>query len=126
MSDLRITAEMTGDQAEDTSRRAKTITLAVDNARIDPLIKLKMALGRAYSDIHAGDHRPAVVQRLRDTLADPEVAAIAAGHHRHLAEVVRARTVGERCGDYVSKVHHAILTDALALPAPQPEPPDAA
>lgn len=117
MSDLHISTEMTGDRGEDTARRAGTYAEAIKFATDDPLIKLRMALGRAYSDIHAGELRPEIVKRLRALLEDPEIAAVAPGYHQKLAEIVRVRSVGERCGDYISKIHHQILGEALVQEA---------
>jgi len=80
----------------------------------DLLIKLKMALGGAYSDIHAGDLRRDVVRRLSALFAEDGMREVAVRHRAYLSGLVRARTVGERCGDYVSKIQHQLLAEALA------------
>ena len=112
-SDLHISAEMTGDRAEDTDRRAQAYGIALEHARTDPLITLKMALGKAYSDVHAGDVRTDIIKKLRKWLAEPGMQEVAVKHCAHLSALVRARTIGERCGDYVSKVQLQLLKDAM-------------
>lgn len=137
---FHLKAEMTGNRAEDTSRRADALGIALMHAATDsrfraamgspevpetPFKWFKLALGRAYSDVHSGLPRSQVVRRIREMLdAEPELLTAAREHHPKLAEIVRARTVGDRCGDHISQVQLELLTDAFALPA-KPKPGDA-
>jgi len=122
-SDLHMSVEMTGDRRENTSRRAAAFETAINHAASDPGIKLRMALGAAYSDLHAGITRHVIVTRLRDLLADPAIAAAALPYHAKLSQAVIARTKGQLCGDYISKIQLELLSEALA---PEEEPPHAA
>ena len=140
-SDLHISVEMTGDREEDTQRRASAYATAIlhavssphlrekmgmDPEPADPLTRLRMALGAAYSDLIIGLGPRVIIQRLRDLIKDDSIAAVARTHKVHLASVVASRTRGDLCGDHVGKVQLELLTAALAE-LPQLEgPPDAA
>jgi hypothetical protein len=141
-SDLHMSVEMTGDQAEDTRRRAlayaTAITHAVSNPAIrekmgmetptDPQRRLRLALGAAYSDLYMGIGRQVIIRRLRDLLEEPEIAGVKLAHHSHLTSIVASRSRGNLSGDHISKIQLELLTEALGETPDQtnPEPPDAA
>jgi hypothetical protein len=139
MSDFHLKVAMSGDRKEDTRRRGEALGLALMHAATDPEIRAKMgasplseeldprkklisALGRAYSDIYLGVHRQVVIKRLRDLIRS-DLNEIAQKHHQHLSELVRARSIGDRCGDFISKVQLELLSEAIT---PEELPPDAA
>jgi hypothetical protein len=116
-SDRRIEVEMTGNRGEDFRRRQVAAQHALLDVAQDPLVKLRMALGRAYSNLHMPDtSRPAVVAELRQVIADPAVSGIVPGYHRQLTETVAARTSGNRCGCQISADQLALLSEALPRP----------
>ena len=134
---FHLEAKMSGDRAEDTSRRAEAFGIALMHAATDPQFRaamgspelpetpfkrFKLELGRAYSDLHAGLPRSQVTRRLRELMdSHSEMLAAAKEHHPRLAEIVRARTIGARCGDHISQTQLDLLTDALTLPAAPPK-----
>ena len=76
------------------------------------ILEFNQAVGEAYTKAHAGDRHGAVVH-LRQRFADPRVRDAASKHAARIAEVVRARSQGARCGCYVTKFTHDLLTEAL-------------
>jgi hypothetical protein len=125
---FRLKAEMTGDRAEDTSRRADAFAVALTHAATDPAFRaamglpegpaddpvkqLKFALGHAYSDAQQGVARLEIMARLREVIAEVG-PAVTQGRLAQLDEIVTARSRGERCGDHVSKVQLELLREAL-------------
>lgn len=55
----------------------------------------------------------AALQRIRDAVQDGETKTALLDEVARLGEVVRARSMGGRCGCHVSKVCHDLLTEAL-------------
>jgi hypothetical protein len=74
------------------------------------VLEFNQAVGMAYTKAHAGDRHGAVAL-LRERFAQaPDTAK---KHAEKIAEVVRARSQGGRCGCYITKFTHDLLTDAL-------------
>lgn len=113
MSDFKLSGEMTDDPGENTKRRAQVFDLALNHAAQDPSIALKMALGLAYSESHKTLSRQPVIKELGRLLRRPDIAAIAPQYAANLENVVKSRTIGNRCGDYVSKVQFELLSEAM-------------
>lgn len=76
------------------------------------ILALNQALGEAYALHHAQD-RPAAVELLRAASADPEFRALAEQKRRDLAAVVKARSLGGRCGCTLSETTHSLIAEAL-------------
>lgn len=77
-------------------------------------MKLKQALGRSYSDQHLGEYRGQIIRRLSQLIGEPGMISVARQHHANLHNIVKSRSIGNRCGDYVSKVQFDLLSQALA------------
>lgn len=121
---IKILVEKTGDPAENKERARQALEYGVNAAASDPGVLIRMALGRAYSDLHTnGIPRSQVVEHLRDLFADDMLHEAALAYQQRLLLLVAGRTKGDRCGDYVGKVQLELLTEVLM---PTPERPDAA
>jgi hypothetical protein len=114
--DRHVEVEMTGDRSEDARRRAAAAQVTLIEIAQDPLVKLRMALGRAYSDCQSGVPAALAAATLRAVVEEDAVAAVAPGYLRALADTVAARSVGEDCGCHISKVQLALLLEAMARP----------
>lgn len=115
---IHLEVEMTGDRRENTRRRAAAMEYGLKAAARDPLVALSMALGRAYSEAHAGEARGLVIQRLRDLVSDPLVRSAAIGLQTRLRERVAARTRGDKCGDYIGQFQLELLDEVLIQEGP--------
>jgi hypothetical protein len=76
-------------------------------------IELHHALGSAYTRAHVGADRHGAVAELRNRLGTESARRIAREHLTKLAETVRARTRGGRCGCIVTQTAHDLLSEAL-------------
>ncbi len=110
-----MTVEMTGDRRIDTERRAAAIGAALQEAVIDPLVELRMALGQAYSGLRSfGQSHAEVVAGLRKLLADkPALLDVARGYRATLAGFVAETSVGNRSRCVISQTQLEILDQAL-------------
>lgn len=119
---IHLDVEMTGDRRENTRRRAQAMEYALKTAAVDPMTRVRMALGGAYSQAHMGVPRTRIVHDLRQLLLDdPSLHAAAVGRQTQLRDVVAARTRGDKCGDYIGQFQLELLDEVLT-----PEGPDAA
>ena len=122
---IRIRVERTSDPAENKERARAALEYGIKAAASDPGVLIRMSLGRAYSDLHTnGLTRTQVVEQLRNLLADEPLHGAAWIYHANLTSVVRARTNGDRCGDYIGRFQLELLTEVLN-PITE-DPPDAA
>lgn len=74
------------------------------------ILEFNQAVGEGYAKAHAGD-RHGAVSLLRERFAADQQAA--KRHAKKIAEIVRARSQGARCGCYITKFTHDLLTEAL-------------
>jgi hypothetical protein len=77
------------------------------------IIELHHQLGAAYTRYHVGADRNGAVAALRGALGTAPARELARKHLASLAAIVEARTRGARCGCYVTKTAHDLLSDAL-------------
>ena len=85
----------------------------------DPLHILKQILAKAYTDAYAlNKPRSEVLRDLKGAIDEERIGDIVTTYRAELEAVVRARTLGERCGDHLSQAQLALLKDALAQKLP--------
>lgn len=78
-------------------------------------LELGQLLSAAYIKAHAHADRPGAVALLRAKIAaTPTARAAATRRHAELKRIVEARSQGQRCGCYVTKFAHDLMTEALA------------
>lgn len=77
------------------------------------VLEFRQAVGMAYAKAHAGDRHGAVAH-LRDRFASEDARKAAEKHATDIAAIVAARSQGARCGCYITKFTHDLLTEALA------------
>jgi len=90
--------------------------------------RLRMALGRAYSEHQLGQDRDTVLRRLKDFISRHEINPIVADELASLTSNVAAANRGERSA-FIERIQLRLLRQALGLPAEQPAeetPPNAA
>src|SRR5262245_53139791 len=113
--DIHLSADMTGDRDQDTHRRATAYSAGLEAAASDPMVAIKMALGRAYSDTMTyGKPSAAAVEELVQLFKDkPAVQTAALVERDRLADLVAHRSLGGRSACEVSRQQLALLDAAL-------------
>jgi hypothetical protein len=77
-------------------------------------LKLQTVLAVAYMKVFMLGHpRPEAIGALKEALKDDILKDEAAKQLAKLAEIVRARSIGERCGDHISKEYLELLMAAV-------------
>jgi hypothetical protein len=82
---------------------------------LDPPLTLRRLLAQAYMDaVVLYKPRAEVARALADKIKAEDIASIIPSSLANLEAIVRARSLGERCGDYISQIQLELLKESLS------------